>query len=109
MREPIMRITASAFLVAILLTGYAARPSEPATLEPVALLLGWHDGIQFLGFYVADSRGYYADEGLAVTLESIVDAAEANKVPARVAGGRASTAGCRRGAWGSWSRWSRPN
>ncbi|MBD3304787.1 hypothetical protein GF339_00385 [candidate division KSB3 bacterium] len=36
---------------------------------PVTLKLTWFHGSQFLGFYVAQEQGYYADEGLEVTIE----------------------------------------
>lgn len=40
-----------------------------AVLEPVTIKLTWFHGTQFLGFYVAQQRGYYAEEGLDVTIE----------------------------------------
>ncbi len=41
---------------------YAASP------EPVTLQLKWRHQFQFAGYYVAVHRGFYRDEGLAVTL-----------------------------------------
>jgi PAS domain S-box-containing protein len=37
-------------------------------LEPVSIDLKWHHQAQFAGYYVAKERGFYAAEGLSVTL-----------------------------------------
>ncbi len=39
----------------------------PVTLTPITVQLIWTHQAQFAGFYAADQKGYYADEGLAVT------------------------------------------
>ena len=59
-------------LLVLLLAGCAAptTPVPTATPEPITLRLNWEHSIQFLGLYVAQSRGYYAAEGLAITIES---------------------------------------
>lgn len=56
-------------------------------LEPVTMKLSWHHGAQFLGFYVAQSRGYYTEERLDVTIEPLFDATEVDKTPRQVAAG----------------------
>ena len=37
-------------------------------LEPVAIQLRWHHQFQFAGYYAAVEKGFYADEGLEVSL-----------------------------------------
>jgi len=74
-----------------------ATPAPMATLEPTTLKLNWEHGTQFLGFYVAQSRGYYAAEGLAVTIEPLLYPAEADQMPERVAAGEFDFGMC------SWS------
>lgn len=51
-------------------TGSAATPAGPTTREPVELTVGltYIPNIQFAPFYVASEFGYFADEGLDVTL-----------------------------------------
>ena len=48
----------------------ACTPAAPstATLTPVTVQLRWIHNAQFAGIYAADQNGYYADEGLVVTL-----------------------------------------
>ena len=46
--------------------GPPAAPSEAVT--PITVQLKWTHQTQFAGFYAADQKGYYADEGLEVTL-----------------------------------------
>jgi NitT/TauT family transport system substrate-binding protein len=41
--------------------------NTPRPLTPVTLQLAWTHQVQFAGFYAAVQKGYYADEGLAVT------------------------------------------
>lgn len=42
--------------------------AAPAQLEPVTLQLRWSHQFQFAGYYAAIEKGYYADEGLQVSL-----------------------------------------
>lgn len=42
-------------------------PSGAAAATPVKVALGWITNVEFAGFWVADDRGYYKDEGLDVT------------------------------------------
>lgn len=44
-------------------TSFAARPAPDA----VTIQLSWFHNIEFAGFYVADQKGYYLEENLAVT------------------------------------------
>jgi NitT/TauT family transport system substrate-binding protein len=43
--------------------------SPSGELRPVRLLLGFRPDVQFAPFYLAQQAGYYADAGLAVTIE----------------------------------------
>jgi NitT/TauT family transport system substrate-binding protein len=56
----------SAILAVILLLMSCSHPSTPA-LMPVTVQLSWTHQSQFAGFYAAEKKGYYADEGLTVT------------------------------------------
>ncbi|MFQ5408864.1 MAG: ABC transporter substrate-binding protein [Anaerolineales bacterium] len=47
--------------------------SVPATLVPVRIGMGFIPDIQFAPYYVAEERGYYAAEGLAVTFETLFE------------------------------------
>ncbi|MEM7030114.1 MAG: ABC transporter substrate-binding protein [Chloroflexota bacterium] len=59
----------------VLFTGAisACRPAEPPPvpledLDPVTLQLSWFHSTGFIGYYVAQEKGYYQQEGLNVTL-----------------------------------------
>lgn len=71
------------------ITGCAPSQTEalPAPPEQVQLQLSWRHTIQFLGFYVARNRGYYAEEGLEVIISPAIEASEMDKIPGRVARG----------------------
>lgn len=45
-----------------------AAPTAPAALVPVRLQLKWVPQAQFAGYYAALDQGFYADEGLDVTI-----------------------------------------
>lgn len=79
----------SMMMSALLLVGCIepAVSMSAAELEPVAMKLSWHHSVQFLGFYVAQGRRYYAEEGLDVTIEPLFDAAEVDRTPQQVAAG----------------------
>jgi NitT/TauT family transport system substrate-binding protein len=78
----------------------AAAQDEPI---PVTLATGFVPNVQFAPYYLAQDRGYYADEGLAVTIQNGANANVLTQVgagaidfaitggdalvPARVAGG----------------------
>lgn len=56
------------FLLAwVLLLTACARP-QPAALDAVTVQLSWFHDVEFVGFYVAETKGFYKDAGLAVTL-----------------------------------------
>ncbi|MDF3130638.1 ABC transporter substrate-binding protein [Kiritimatiellaeota bacterium B1221] len=42
-------------------------PGKTQPLEPVVLQLKWHHQFQFAGYYAAQLKGYYEEEGLSVT------------------------------------------
>jgi NitT/TauT family transport system substrate-binding protein len=63
----------------------SASPSAVAELRPVRLLLGFRPDVQFAPFYLAQQDGYYADEGLEVTIEH----ADAGELIRLVADGQA--------------------
>ncbi len=58
-------------LLVIRATGCTAAPGPETAASPplpVKIKLTWYHGTQFLGFYVAQAQGYYAEEGLEVTI-----------------------------------------
>jgi NitT/TauT family transport system substrate-binding protein len=73
----------SAFLTALLMasaggTVGGASPSPegqdtPGPLERLRVGLGFIPSVQFAQFYLADEAGYYAEEGLEVSLENKID------------------------------------
>ncbi len=48
--------------------GASAAKKAPGELEELTLHLKWLPQAQFMGYYVANAKGYYADEGLKVTI-----------------------------------------
>lgn len=60
--------------IAVVLAGMAltawvfTRPSEQESAKQVRLQLQWFDQAQFAGFYVAQQKGFYRDEGLNVVI-----------------------------------------
>ncbi len=77
------RLLGLAFLLVSVLTG-CGESDEPTS---ITLKLNWKHGVDFLGFYVAQSQGYYSEEGLAVTIEPLSDPGETNSVFDRVGAG----------------------
>jgi ABC-type nitrate/sulfonate/bicarbonate transport system substrate-binding protein len=77
------RLLGLTFLLVSVLTG-CGESEEPT---PITLKLNWKHGVDFLGFYAAQSQGYYAEEGLAVTIEPLSDPGETNSVFDKVAAG----------------------
>ncbi|GAB2474825.1 ABC transporter substrate-binding protein [Xylanimonas ulmi] len=67
------RMAAAGAVVAVTLTGCASTSSasntDDADLTPVTLQLQWVAQAQFAGYYAALDQGYYADEGLDVTIQ----------------------------------------
>ena len=77
------RLLGLAFLLVSILAG-CGESDEPTS---ISLKLNWEHGVDFLGFYVAQSQGYYSEEGLAVTIEPLSDPGETNSVFDRVGAG----------------------
>ncbi len=67
MKTPTM-IIGVVLLLSISLAGCAPSATPAAELTAVTVQLKWLHQSQFAGFYAADQNGYYADEGLKVTL-----------------------------------------
>ena len=62
----INRISTILLLVALLAACAPQEVKKP--LDEVTVQLSWHHQANAAGFYAADQQGYYAEEGLAVTL-----------------------------------------
>jgi NitT/TauT family transport system substrate-binding protein len=64
------RSTAVAFvaLSTLILTAICSVPSQAAELTPASLRLKWLPQAQFIGYYVAKAKGWYADEGIDLTI-----------------------------------------
>ena len=58
-------------VITVLLTSGVLAACTPLKPQPdtVTVQLSWFHSVEFAGFYVADQKGYYADENLAVTLK----------------------------------------
>ena len=58
------------FLVLLLWLGGGGLAACRSISEPdeVTLQLNWTHEVEFVGYYVAEARGFYADENLAVTV-----------------------------------------
>ena len=70
----------------VILAGCTSSRSQPAA-DSVTVALCWEDSVQFLGLYVAEYQGYYADENLDVTIEPLTGTSEMDEAPKRVAAG----------------------
>ena len=77
------RLTAA--LVALLLLA-ACDEAEP--LRAVSVKLDWRHGSDFVGLYVADKKGYFAQEGLKVDIRALAGPAETDRVFENVAAGK---------------------
>ena len=69
-RNVVLR-TSLGLAAAVALAGCAGASAEPEEggLTPVTLQLQWVAQAQFAGYYAAVDQGYYADEGLEVTIQ----------------------------------------
>lgn len=87
MNKHVNHILRATLLLPFLLEGCVAPTMQAPTAapEPIILKLNWHHSVQFLGFYVAQAQGYYADEGLDVTIEPKLETDWA--IPEKVAAG----------------------
>jgi ABC-type nitrate/sulfonate/bicarbonate transport system substrate-binding protein len=62
-------IFAAVFVLAVFLyVVFIKNPISPPSLQTVTVRLGWVHQAQFAGFYVAQEKGFYKDEGLNVEL-----------------------------------------
>jgi ABC-type nitrate/sulfonate/bicarbonate transport system substrate-binding protein len=57
----------SLLVVIVSLTACVPKSIPTAALTPITVQLAWTHNAQFAGMYVANQKGYYASEGLAVT------------------------------------------
>lgn len=64
-RRDVLR--AAGLMGALAATG-SAHPARAADLKPATLRLKWLPQAQFTGYFVAKAKGYYADEGIALTI-----------------------------------------
>src|ERR1700744_5317304 len=55
-------------VAALICLGAFASSAMAADLTPASLRLKWLPQAQFIGYYVAKDKGYYADEGIALTI-----------------------------------------
>ena len=70
----------------LILPGCTSSRSQPPA-DSVTVKLCWEHSVQFLGFYVAENQGYYADENLDVTVEPLTETFEMDDTPEMVASG----------------------
>ncbi len=56
----------AALALALALTGCS--PSKPVELEEVTIQLSWFHDVEFAGIYVAEAKGFYAEQGLKVEI-----------------------------------------
>ncbi|MBF8267231.1 MAG: putative pyrimidine precursor biosynthesis enzyme [Dehalococcoidia bacterium] len=61
-------VGAAILVLAILLAGLLAACGKEDELEEVSLALDWYPNSNHAGFYMAQERGYYRDEGLKVNI-----------------------------------------
>ncbi|HSV21210.1 MAG TPA: ABC transporter substrate-binding protein [Casimicrobiaceae bacterium] len=66
-RRDAMKVVLAA-AVALFCGAAAMEPAAAADLAPVSLRLKWLPQAQFAGYYVAKAKGWYADEGLDLTI-----------------------------------------
>ena len=66
MRE-LHNLTHLSIVLAVVLLMAACSLKPTPALTPVTVQLSWTHQAQFAGFYAAEQKGYYAEEGLAVT------------------------------------------
>ena len=80
----LLRLSITSIALLLLLSG-CLHSQDPT---PVVLKLNWKHGVDFLGYYVAKHKGFYAAEGLSVTIEELSNPSETNDVFDGVAEGR---------------------
>jgi len=68
-RTPTRLILSACVAVSMLGVGMVdSRAASPRAMTKVSLVLKWAPQAQFAGYYVALNKGYYAHEGLALTI-----------------------------------------
>lgn len=84
-RRPFIQLISILFLIVL----WSGCTTSLTTDSPKAidLKLNWEHSVQFLGFYVAQDLGFYADEGLQVSIEPLGDVDKISEIPAQVAAG----------------------
>lgn len=70
-------------LLALLISGCGGKASAPK--DKVTVQLSWFHSAEFIGFYVADQLGYYAEENLDVT--TVIGGPDVNPAASVVEGG----------------------
>jgi NitT/TauT family transport system substrate-binding protein len=75
------------FLAAGCSGDFPARDETSGSLEKVTLKLDEPHGTRFLGFYVARAMGFYAEEGLEVSVEDSSEAVDPGTIPIRAVAG----------------------
>jgi len=55
------------FLILLTLSACSPIAAKPAP-DQISVRLKWTHGVQFAGFYIAEQKGYFAEENLSVTL-----------------------------------------
>lgn len=68
MITPCYKFARLVILIILVLTASSCMPKASPALTPLTIQLNWTHQAQFAGLYAADQNGYYADEGLEVTL-----------------------------------------
>ncbi len=81
----VLVIVVIVFIGAAGLIFFNSTPAETPS-EPVTLKLNWYHGVQFLGFYIAQQKGYYDDVNLDVTIAERTKDDDA--IPTSVASGK---------------------
>ena len=63
------RLLIPAFLMVLAVACTPEAPPSPAALQTIRLPMGYLPSVQYAPFYVAEARGYFAEEGLALEFD----------------------------------------
>jgi len=74
-------------LLALSLVSCSANATPTPEPESMIVKLSWRHGVQFLGYYIAQQNGFYAEENLIVQIEAINDPSEIFELANGVASG----------------------
>jgi len=67
---PLMQLlTRCVFIIALAFSGLHYPDAWSAPMEKVRLQLKWYHQFQFAGYYAAQAKGFYTEEGLDVKLQ----------------------------------------